>query len=160
MCLCLGSITSTVLEPLAQHISNINCLLTSLISFLYALISFHHLYVINLPNIYSRYLLLRITTLCFIRCILQEVSVTISLFPSLFLVRVWVEVMFESDNTRKLTTEGGNMAQQCIAVSHPSCVLCFYFLKYPPNSYHTDNTHRNASSSFPDLSQKPGLCTP
>lgn len=70
----------------------------------------------------------------------------LSLPLSFFLVCVWVEVMFENDNTRKLKTEGGNTAQQCIAVLHPLCVLCYYFLKYQPNAHQADDTHRNASS--------------
>lgn len=53
--------------------------------------------------------------------------------------------MFESDNTRKLKTKGGNMAQQCIAVSHPLCALCYYFLKYQPNTHQAEDIHRNAS---------------
>lgn len=76
-----------------------------------------------------------------------------SLSPSLpsllfFHVCVWVEVMFENNNTRKLKTEGGNMAKQCIAVWCPLCVLCYYFLKYQPNTHQADNTHRNASPIF------------
>lgn len=76
----------------------------------------------------------------YIVCCSKSLSHTLSLF----LVHVWVEVMFESDNTRKLKTEGGNMAQQFIAVLHPLCVVCYYFLKYQPNNTHqADNTHGN-----------------
>lgn len=39
------------------------------------------------------------------------------------------------------------MAQQCIAVLHPLCELCYYFLKYQPYTHQADSTHRNASSS-------------
>lgn len=58
--------------------------------------------------------------------------------------------MFESDNTRKLKTEaeGKKKAQHCIAVSHPLCVLCYYFLKYQPNTHPADSVNRNASSIF------------
>lgn len=88
------------------------------------------------------------------------------LFLILFLVCVWVEVMFESDNTRKLKTEGGNMAQQCIAVSHPLSVLCLFSWNikptattqtirtemhhpvcriYPKNLVHVDSRHSAAT---------------
>lgn len=56
--------------------------------------------------------------------------------------------MFESDNTRKLKTEGGNMAQRCIAVLHPLCVLCYYFLKYQPDAHQTDNVRRKCILHF------------
>lgn len=141
--------------PWVISIKQINChlcLLTSLISFSYSLISFHHRYMINHPTILSfnffsiYYQGLQLPISYIVYCS-KSLSLSLS-SSSFFLICVWVEVMFEIDNTRKLKAEGGNMAQRCIAVLHPLCVLCYYFLKYQPNTHQAYNTHRNASSIF------------
>lgn len=102
----------------------------NIFNFIFLIFSFflyHHLYMMNHSTIFSLIFFFSITKDYTSPCLTLCAAVGLCHILSLFLVRVWVEVMFESDNVRKLKTEGGNMALQFISALHPLCIFCDYF---------------------------------